>query len=227
MLQKIFIVSFLFIICSCSGPSDYSQSFIVLVNNAKVGTLMTVEKIDRKGNLTCLSEQERGAEGSTEKKRTGNRTKMVIPKGQFFPSTYSSEFIDGISYDIKVENGQIIRTFVRQGKSERSQIPFEPGMAMLDLSILHTIEYWFRNYDLSKGETQTIKTCLLPSGRVENLIISPVKSITPDNIFEYQISHGSDIKISLWVNKENRLVRMNIEGINIGVIRSDLYDKKE
>jgi hypothetical protein len=59
-----------------------------------------------------------------------------------------------------------------------------------------------------------------------DLVISPVKSIAPDDISEYQVNHGSDIKISLWVNKENRLARMNIEGINIGIIRSDLYDKK-
>jgi hypothetical protein len=199
---------------------------VVLANNAKVGTLMTVEKIDRKGNLTCLSEQERNADGTKEKKRIGNRTKVLFPKGQFFPSSYSCEFIDGISYSIKVGDGQIIRTFIREGKTEESKAPFEPGMAMLDLSILHTIEYWFRNYDHAKGGTQTIRTYLLPSGRVMDLVISPVKSIAPDDISEYQVNHGSDIKISLWVNKENRLARMNIEGINIGIIRSDLYDKK-
>lgn len=224
-------------ILSCGSSDNYSETYFIMINGKKVGKEIITEKKDIKGNLICLCEQERDLlVGPKETKQRIIKTKAVFPKGQIFPSSYSYDSSTGTSYDIKIENGKIIKTFKQEDKLSEIQSPFETGIRMLDLSIFHTIDYWFRNYDKNKGKHQKFETYLLPSANIKQISIIPANNTIPINepierdLKNYEIAVRDRLTIILWVDKNNRLYRMFVKGPNIDVVRSDLYDiinKKE
>ena len=224
------LIPLILIINACDIFSRYSQLYIIVINRLKVGEEIINEKTDIKGNLVCLSEQERDTYGSKEKKRRRIRTKMVFPKGKQFPVSYSYESSSGNSYHVKVEDGQIIRTLSDEGESREFVTPLEPDMYMLDLNAFHTIDYWIRKYDAQKGGRQVVQTYLLPAGSVEKLAIIPADIIIPEhdnetmNLKNYEIDIGDGMTIFLWVDEFSRLYRLFFRGPNVEVIRADLYD---
>jgi hypothetical protein len=222
------LVTFLAGIFSCSDSRDYSQSYIILLNKKKVGKEIIKQKTDIKGKLVCLSEQEMHTPGSKERKRRIIRTKMVFQEGKLFPVSYSYESSAGTSYDVIVKDGQIIKTLKKEGESQESTTPLEPGMLMLDLTVFHTIDYWIRKYEADKGGRQVLQTYLLPAATVERLSIVPDNTFIPEHeskVKNYEIKIGKELTMLLWVDKENRLYRMFIRDLNIEVIRSDLFDR--
>lgn len=216
---------------ACSGSNDYSETYIIVINGLKVGKEIISEKTDIRGNLVCLSEQERDTFGSKEKKRRIIKTKMIFPEGKQFPVSYSYESTSGTSYDVKVEDGQIMRTFKKDSESRESITPLEPGMLMLDLNAFYTIDYWIRKYNFNKGGRQVLQTYLLPAGSIQKLSIIPTKISIPEHeskklqLKNYEIEIGDGMTILLWVDKDNRLYRLFFRGPNIEMIRADLFDR--
>ena len=156
---------------------------------------------------------------------------MVFEKGKLFPVSYSYESSTGTSYNIKVEDGQIIRMLKEDGDSRESTTPIEPNMLMLDLTVFHTIDYWIRGYDATRWETQVFQTYLLPSASIEKLSINPVNTGILEQeskelrLKNYEIEMQNGLSMLLWVDKGNHLYRLFIKGPNIDVIRSDLFDR--
>lgn len=219
-------IAFFLCLNSCGGSSDSSQSYIITINNTKLGRLIISEKTDKKGSIECVTEQERDTPGSNEEKRITMRTKMVFQKGELFPVSYSAELITpGVIYDSKVKDGRIIRTMKKDDKTEESVIPLEPGMVMLDMSAFHTFEYWLRGYDADKGGHQALKTCLMPSGIVKNIYVNTAAGLTTVKEIEYQVRSGDEISIDVWVDQNNRLTHMSNNRMNMKITRSDIYDR--
>ena len=235
-MKKILWLSFIVIplllsIHACISSHDYSQTYTIVINRLEVGKEIVSEKTDLKGDLVCLSEEERDTYGSKEKKRRTTRTKMVFEEGKQFPVSYSYESNSGTSYELKVEGGQIVRTIQNKEESRESIAPLEPGMVMLDLNAFHTIDFWIRKYDVKKGGRQVIQTYLLPAGSTEKLSVIPADISIPEHETEalqlknYEIEMGEGMAIILWVDKDNRLYRLYFRGPNLEVIRSDLYER--
>ncbi len=210
---------------ACVGSRDYAQSYVILMNGEEVGKESVTERTDRKGNRVCLSEQEMESPGSRDKKRIRIRTRMVLSDD--VPVSYSYESSAGASYEVKVEDGQILRT--SGGASPASRTPLAPDMRMLNPNVFHTIDYWIRQYDLKKGGQQNFRTYLLPSGSVERLSVFPletgiVKSEGKDlELRNYRIGFEEGLVLYVWVDRERRLGRLAMEGATIDVVRSDLY----
>jgi hypothetical protein len=102
---------------------------------------------------------------------------------------------------------------------------------MFDFNVYHTIDYLIRNYDIPKGGLQVLRSYVLPADRIESLEVAPVKSAKHEyetkvlQLKSYQIEIPDRLTIYLWVNKNNRLYRMFIPGMNIDVIQSDLFSE--
>jgi hypothetical protein len=225
------LLAFLLSINACDFFGGYSQSYVIVVNKKRVGKEIINERTDIKGNLVCLSEQEMDTPASKEKKRIIIRTKTVFRDENLFPVSYSYESSAGTSYDVKVEDGQIIRTLKKEEGPQVTQTPLEPGMLMLDLTVFYTIDYWIRNYDVTRGGQQVLQTYLLPAASIRQLSIIPAQIFIPEHetkalrLKNYEIDIGHGITMLLWVDKDNRLYRLFIRGPDIDVIRSDLFDK--
>jgi hypothetical protein len=224
-------IFFLVNINAWSSTYVYSQSYIIVIKGKEAGREIVNEKIDEDGNLICTSEHEIIIPTSKEKKPRKFKTKMILPKGELFPISYSYESNEGISYDVKVKDAQIIVTLQKEGESKESKYPFDPGMLMIDLNVYHTIDYLIRKYDVQKGGLQVLRTYLLHADRIEPLEVSPVKSVKHEyetkvlQLKSYQIEIPDRLTMYLWVNKDNRLYRMFIPGLNIDVIQSDLFSE--
>lgn len=234
MKRKIFLISVLLYLSACSGPQDYSQTYVILMNRNKVGTEIVNEKTDKKGNRVYLAEQEINiSPNSKDKNIRIIRTKTVIGKGDIFPSSYSYDSNNGTNYDLKIEDGEIIRIFKNQEDRHIPKIPFNSKMLMFDLSVYHTVDYWIQKYNINKGGQQSFKTYLLPAGSVVNLVVS--LSETPETEYEndtkklkhFEIVMDNEISILLWTDQNSRLYRLFINGPNIEVIRSDIFSKLE
>ena len=225
---SLLLISFLTGIFSCGGSSDYSETYIILINQERVGKEIITEKTDRTGNLVCISEQEMDSSGSKGKKRRIIRTKTVFSKGIFFPVSYSYESSSGISYDIKVEGGKIIKTLKNKGESSETITSLKSDMLMLDLTVFHTINYWIRKFDENKRGQQVFQTYLPATASIERLSVVSDGVIIPEHdsqLKNYEIKIGNELTMLLWMDKDNRLYRMFIKGPNIDVIRSDLFDR--
>ena len=68
---------------------------------------------------------------------------MVFPEGKLFPVSYSYESSAGISYDVKVKDGQIIRTLQKEGESQEKRTPFliQKGIICLRLPNISPPEF--------------------------------------------------------------------------------------
>ncbi|MBN2319405.1 MAG: hypothetical protein JXR49_10030 [Acidobacteria bacterium] len=233
LLLSFIPVPFLLSIYACNFFGGYSQSYVILINRVKVGKEVISEKTNFKGDLVCLSEQERDTYGSKKKERRIIRTKIVFPEAKLFPVSYSYESSAGTSYDVKVEDGTIIRTLKEDGNSRESITPLEPDMLMLDLNAFHTIDYCIRKYDIKKGRPQVFQTYLLPAGSVAELSVIPDQIVIPEHetkalqLRNYEIRIGNEMTIFVWVDKDNHLYRMFSPSPNIEVIRSDLFERLE
>ncbi len=208
----------------------YSQSYVIIVNRRIIGKEIINEKTKLNGDLVCLSEQERDTFGSKEKKRIIIRTKMVFQEENRFPVSYSYESDAGTSYEVKVRDGQIIRTRQVEGQTQETITPFDPDLLMFDLNAFHTIAYWISNYDVDKWGSQVFQTYLLPAGSIEKLSVIPaavnlsVHESMGLRLRNYRIEIGDQMSMLLWVDEDKRLCRMFLQGPNVEVIRSDLFD---
>ncbi len=234
MLRKFILIFILLFLASCGSPQDYSQTYIILMNRKKVGTEVVNEKTDKNGNRTCIAEQvlDSGPNAKNKKQRI-IKTKMVIPKDQLFPSSYIYDSDTGSSIEIRVEDGKIISRDKKEEGVEVKEMPFEPGIPMLSLTLYHTIDYWIHKYDEKKRGDQDIQTYLFPTASIVKIMVTPSNTILPDHdnkelkIRNYEIEVENEMKILLWVDQDNRLYRMFIQGPNIEVIREDLFLKIE
>jgi hypothetical protein len=227
----VILISLFLYINACDFFRGYSQSYVIIINRKIVGKELINEKTNYKGELICLSEQERDTYGSKKKERRIIRTKMIFHEGESFPVSYSYESSAGISYDLKVMDGQIIRTLQEEGQSREITTPLEPDMLLFDLNAFHTISYWVSKYDRDKGGLQFIQTYFLPSGSIEKFSVAPVSvnfkvhETMGLKLRNYRIEIGDQMTMLLWLDEDNRLFRMFIRGPNVEVIRSDLYDQ--
>ena len=196
---------------ACDLFGGYSQSYVIIINRSIVGKEVIKEKTNIKGDLVCLSEQERDTYGSKEKKRRVIRTKMVFQEGKQFPVSYSYESSAGTSYDVKVKDGQIIRTVQKEGESQEDITPLDPDMLMFDMNAFHTIAYWISNYDIDKWGLQVFQTYLLPAGSIEKLSVVPAAvNLTMHETMglrlrNYKIEFGDQFTMLLWVDEDKRL----------------------
>lgn len=225
------MIPFIAVLNTCGLSQDYSQSYVIVINHVKVGKEIINEKINFKGDLVCISEQERDTYDSKEKKRRIIRTKIVLPEGKLFPVSYSYESSAGISYDVKVKDGQIIQMRQKEGESRETITPLEPGMLMFDMNAFHTISYWIRNYDDNKGRNQVFQTYFPNTASIGQISITADEIVIPEHetkelqLRNYEIEIGDRLRMLLWVDKDNHLYRMFVQGLNLEVIRTDLFDR--
>lgn len=207
------------------GSGDYSETYVIVLNGIEIGREVVIEKKGIKDSLICLSEQVRDMPASEKKGRNTVRTKIVFENGNLFPSSYSYKSDTGLSYDIKAEGDKIIKTL----KGDTFTEPLEKGMLILDMTVFTTMDYWFRKYDTDKKGRQLFTTYLLPSGSVQRLSIVPIRTGIHEKesreleLKNYQIGIPDKLDMFLWVDKNKRLARLFIRGLNMDVIRSDLF----
>lgn len=210
---------------ACNYHKNYSQSYVILLNNRQVGKEVVSEKPDLKGTTVCLSERELNPPNGGD--RQVIRTRMVIPKGGRFPVSYAQDSSGSGSYEMKLDGEAIVKT---GGSAGESRIPFLSDMLLLDPTVSHALEYWIRHYDLQKGGQQFFRTYLLPGGTVEQVSVFPLESDVVSaggkkvQLRNFRIEFEEDMALLVWVDQDRRLCRLLLEGSNLDVIRSDFYE---
>jgi hypothetical protein len=206
----------------------YTQSYTILIDGSIAGKETVTEVIHENGNLLCTSEHEVDIRNPLKKWRRFFSTKMVLPEGAFFPVSYSYKSDVGISYDLSRTDIQITSIIQREQKSRESTVPFNPDMVLLDPNVYHLYDYWIRKYDTGKGGLQALQT-FVPHAAVSTPIMA--EAITDSDLnLETGTLHLRNYRVevpdvwtaALWVDNDNRLVRIFISGPNIEVIRTDL-----
>jgi len=206
----------------------YTQSYTILIDGSIAGKETVTEIIHENGNLLCTSEHEVDIRNPGKKGRRFFSTKMVLPEGEFFPVSYSYKSDVGISYNLSRTETQITSIIQRAEGSRKSTVPFNPDMVLLDPNIYHLYDYWIRKYDTGKRGLQALET-FVPHTAVSTSIMAEAV-IDSDLNLETQTLHLRSYRVevpdvwtaALWVDNDNRLVRLFISGPDIEVIRTDL-----
>lgn len=221
------LVSLIINISACTGSNEYSETYIIATYGKILGKEIINEKTNFKGELVCLSDLEIDSPPSKETKKRIIRTKTVFQKGEQFPVSYSYNSSEGISYVMKVEDGQITRKLKGKAGTKEFTDSINQDISIVDIGSTHTLTYLIRKYDTKKGGRQVFKAYILPIASIEEISVTPGNinlSEHEEGIKNYKIE-GKLIKALLWVDKENRLYSAFFPRSKQHVIRTDLFDK--
>jgi hypothetical protein len=212
--------------------SEYSQAYAILINGVVVGNERVVEKINEAGQLVATSDHDIMITDGLVTKRMVFSTKMVFSKNSYDPVSYNYEYKEGNTgdyYEVLINGGQITRSLRKGGRSNEITAPFMPGMVILDYNVYHQYDYLVRKYNKKKGGKQSFADFLPIIG----LDIPVALTFLGDSSIEFEKKSipVKNFRIefvgvgTLSVDKDERLVRLQIPSQDINVIRVDLLPK--
>ena len=210
---------------------DYAQSYAILINGEPSGSETVVEKNGINGERICTSEHEIIVTDGIQTNRMAFTTKMVFSK-----STGKLEFYDyhyttgnsGDSYEVTIKDEQVTRMLNRGGHTSDVTVPFLPNMVILDFNVYHQYDYLMRKYDMKKRGRQLFANFIPVIGNDIPLAVTFL-----DNEKLKSASGTLDVNnfrvecVGIWtgsvsMDREGRLVRLEIPSQKLQVIRKDL-----
>jgi hypothetical protein len=209
--------------------SEYSRTYSILINGSVVGNERVVEKLNEAGQMVATSDHDIMITDGLVNKRMVFSTKMVFSKNSYDPISYNYEYKEGNtgdSYEVLVKNDQIIRSLRRGGRSSEITAHFTPGMVILDYNVYHQYDYLIRKYNKKKGGKQSFADFLPIIGL--DIPISLTFLGDSSLKFNNKVLPVKNFRIefvgigTLSVDKDDRLVRLQIPSQDIEVIREDL-----
>jgi len=210
----------------------YKQTYVILINGEKAGTEAVTEEKDGSGNVVSMSEHELLLDEGSSKNRMVFSTKMVLSKGAKNIKTYVCRYKGepGDSYEVSVQNGRITRVLTRNGQPGVVTAPFTSNMVVVDFNVYHHYEYLLRRYDRKKKGIQTFADFIPIIGNDipikvtwvgdENLVFGEKTIEASRFIIEFTDIHT----VTLYADKDNRLVVLENTAQGLKVIREDLLN---
>jgi hypothetical protein len=229
----LFILSLIYVqVIHAKDNSEYSRTYAILINGAVVGHEKVVEKLNNAGQMVSTSEHDLMITDGLVTKRMAFSTKMVFSKNSYDPISYNYEYTEGNtgdSYDVTIKSGQITRSLRRGGRTNETTAPFTPGMVILDYNVYHQYDYLIRKYNKKKGGKQLFADFLPIIGLDIPVALTFLEDASLDfnnkafPVRNFRVDFVGVVTLS--VDKEDRLVRLQIPAQDIEVIREDLLPK--
>lgn len=209
----------------------YSESYAIILKGDFAGTETVTEKPDADGNLVSTSQHDVLVTDGLETKRMSFATRMILDKNSGIPSSYSYWYTSGDSgdsYDVTIQDSQIIRILNRGGRTSEVTVPLDPGMVFVDFNVYHQYDYLVRRYDFKKKGRQTFSNFIPVIGAdipvaltylgEESLPLAtgmlPVRKL--------RVEFVGILSGTLLVGNDGRLVRLTVPSQDLEVVRRDL-----
>jgi hypothetical protein len=211
--------------------SSYSVSYSILIKGEVTGKETVVERVDAGGEIVSTSEHDMIVTDGTQTKRMTYSTRMVLSKNTGIPTSYSYWYTSGNtgdSYDVTIKNGQITRVLNRGGRTSESTIPLQPDMVFLDFNVYHQYDYLIRRYDVKKGGRQTFADFIPVIGNDVPVALTYLGDSKMElktgalPVRNFRMEFVGIWGATLSIDKDGRLVRLQIPSQDLEVMRSDL-----
>lgn len=219
-------------ICAPCAEAGYSQSYVIVIKGAVAGNETVSEKSEGNGNLLSASEHEMLISDGLETKRMAFTSKMLLSASTLAPISYSYNYTSGNTGDsceVVVKENQVTRKLRRSGNTSVVTASFPPGTVILDFNVYHQYDFLARKYDSKKGGRQLFNDFVPVIGSdipialtfLGNSEIEYNKSTL--TVKNYRIEF-----VGIWagmfaVDKDDRLVRLQVPAQDLEVVRKDLF----
>lgn len=211
--------------------TEYSQTYVIFLNNQRAGKEIVKEKIDDNGDLLATSENEMYVTDGIETKRMAYTTQMVLKKKSLKPKSYVYQYLTGNtgdSYEVRVDGDEITRTLKKGGETSVVTAPLKPDTVILDFTVYHQYDYLIKKYDGKKkgrqvfsdfipviGNDIPIALTYLGDSNIRNLKRNlPVKN--------YKIEFVGIREGTVTMDGNDRLVRLIMPDQDLEVVREDV-----
>jgi len=212
----------------------YSQTYAILIKGAMAGTERVSEHADKDGNLVSSSEHEIFVTDGLETNRMAFNTSMVLSKTSLAPMHYSCTYTSGAnhdSYEVTVKDGTITRILNRSGRSSEATGSMRPGLVIIDFNVYHQYERLVVQYDAKKKGRQTLQDFIPIVGneipvavtQLDNSDLEFGKVSVP--VRNYKIEFVGILNGILSIDKDGRLVRLQVPTQDLEVVRKDLVQE--
>ena len=209
----------------------YTQSYVLLIKGSPAGNEKVTESINEAGNIVSASDHEILLTDGLETKRMAFSTKLQLSKNSYLPISYSYKYTggdSGDSYEVSVKGEQISRTLIRNGHSSEVEAAFQPNTVILDFNVYHQYDYLVRRYDVVKGGRQVFSDFVPLIGTDIPLALTALgdSELKYENgsipVSNYRFEFVGITGGTLSVDKNKRLVRVQIPAQDLEVVRKDL-----
>jgi len=217
-----------------AAADPYVQTYIILIDNEIAGTETVTEETNSSGAVIYTSEHELLVNDGLSVIRMAFSTRMVFSRGarnlQTYACWYKTSQNDGSgdSYDVSVNNGRITRILTRNGQSTEVTELFTPNMVIVDFNVYYQYEYLIRRYDRKKGGTQMFDNFIPVIGSdipLRVTLFGDEKLRFGENTVEvsrFRVESAGINTVTLFMDKNNRLVMLENPAQELKVIRKDL-----
>jgi hypothetical protein len=219
-----------------SAPSGYSQSYVLFMKGAPAGIERVTERTSDSGDLVSESDHEINMTDGLETKSMAFSTKLVLAKGAWTPKFYSYRYKTGDNpdgYEVTVQNGRIRRVLTRGGSTNEVEVAAPLNLVIVDFNVYHHYDYLIRRYDFKLGGRQVFADFVPLIGTdiavaltfLGDADLTHSRGTVPTRNFK--IDFVGVWGGSLFVDKEGRLVRLQIPAQDLEVVRADLAPQQK
>jgi hypothetical protein len=213
--------------------TDYSQSYTIQIKGNVAGHEKVVEKLNDAGQPISTSEHQMIVSDGLVAKSMAFSTKMVFSKDGRDPVSYNYSYVGGTgdSYEVTIKEGQIKRILRRGGRTSEITVPFQPSMVILDFNVYHQYDYLISKYDNKKGGKQSFADFIPLIGSDIPINLTFLDNSTFEcekgalRVRNFRIEFADLWIGQLSVDKDGRLVRLQIPVQELEVLRDDLIPK--
>ena len=210
---------------------EYSQTYVIFLDNARAGKEIVKEAIDDNGDLVAVSENDIYVTDGLETKRMAYTTRMVMHKKSLKPKSYFYQYLTGNtgdSYEVIIEGDKITRTLSRGGETSVVTGSFGPDTIILDFTVYHQYDYLAKKYDDKKKGRQVFSNFIPVIGNdipvaftyLEDAELPYIGGNLP--VKRYKIEFVGLRQGTVLMDSEGRLVHLLMPDQDLEVVREDL-----
>ena len=216
------------------SPS-YTQTYLIYIRGAQVGSETVSERIDKDGNRVVESQDEMFVSDGLGTKRMAFETTMVFAKDTTVPTRYLYRYTSGDTKDyceVTIKGAKITRVLSRGGNVSETTADFQPGMVIVDFNVFYQYDVLSRIYNFKKGGRQIFSDFIPVIGNdlqlavtwLEDSQLAYEKGSVPVRNFKIEFVGVRAGNYS--TDKNGRLVRLIMREQDLEVVRKDLVPEK-
>ena len=210
---------------------EYSQTYVIFLNDQRAGKETVREKIDDNGDLLAISENEIYVTDGIETKRMAYTTQMVLKKKSLKLKSYIYQYLTGNTgdfYEVRVDGDEITRTLQRAGETSVVTAPLNPDTVILDFDVYHQYDYLIKKYDGKKKGRQVFSDFIPVIGMDIPIALtylgdSNIRNLRSDlPVKNYKVEFVGIREGTVTMDDKDRLVRLIMPDQDLEVVREDV-----
>jgi hypothetical protein len=222
------------ILPAAEDAAEYTQRYAIFIDGALSGHENVKEKLNDAGQMVSTSDHDLKVIDGLAFKHMAFTTRMVFAKNSLDPVSYSYQYTEGDtgdSYDVIIEDSKIKRRLRKGGRTSEATAPFTPETIILDYNVYHHFDYLIRKYNKKKGGRQTFSDFIPIIGLDIPVYVTFMEdsSLKFDNknieAKGYRVELAGIETLTLFTDKEGRLIQLQMPSQKIEVLREDLAPK--